>query len=78
MVGVPRFELGASSSRTKRATGLRHTPTKPVPLGAALIVRGAPDAGKACPCKLASLYCGQEAGCADSGGSSSSPGPGAG
>jgi hypothetical protein len=26
MVGVPRFELGASSTRTTRATGLRYTP----------------------------------------------------
>ena len=27
LVGEPRFELGASSSRTKRATVLRHSPT---------------------------------------------------
>jgi hypothetical protein len=27
MVGVPGFEPGTSSSRTKRATELRHTPT---------------------------------------------------
>ena len=27
MVGVPGFEPGASSSRTMRATRLRHTPT---------------------------------------------------
>ena len=26
LVGVPRFELGASWSRTKRDTKLRHTP----------------------------------------------------
>ena len=26
LVGVPRFELGTSSSQTKRATVLRHTP----------------------------------------------------
>jgi hypothetical protein len=26
LIGVPRFELGASPTRTERATRLRHTP----------------------------------------------------
>src|SRR5437763_16872689 len=28
-IGVPRFELGTSPTRTERATRLRHTPVKP-------------------------------------------------
>lgn len=30
MVGVPRFELGASSSRTKRSARLSYTPGDPM------------------------------------------------
>ena len=33
MVGAPRFELGTSWSRTKRATRLRYAPTKTVTSG---------------------------------------------
>ena len=28
-IGVPRFELGTSPTRTERATRLRHTPRRP-------------------------------------------------
>ena len=28
LIGVPRFELGTSPTRTERATRLRHTPGK--------------------------------------------------
>ena len=30
LIGVPRFELGTSPTRTERATRLRHTPSRPV------------------------------------------------
>ena len=29
LIGVPRFELGTSPTRTERATRLRHTPSRP-------------------------------------------------
>ncbi len=40
MVGAPRFELGTSWSRTKRATRLRYAPTKAVVSGQWLVASG--------------------------------------
>ena len=38
VVGAPRFELGTSWSRTKRATRLRYAPTRAVVSGKCLVV----------------------------------------
>ena len=40
MVGAPRFELGTSWSRTKRATRLRYAPTKAAVSGQWLVASG--------------------------------------
>ena len=48
MVGAPRFELGTSWSRTKRATRLRYAPTKAVVSGQWLVASGRLQAA-ACP-----------------------------